>query len=338
VDLNLLWFVLLGVLLSGYAILDGFDLGVGILHLAARNDKERRLTINSIGPHWDGNEVWLITLGGALFAAFPSAYAAVFSGFYTAFMVLLCALIVRAVSLEFRGKRDSRVWKRCWDGAFSGASALAVFLFGVALGNIFIGVPLNAHGFFVGGFFDLIRPFPILVGLLTVSFAAMHGAIYLYMKTEEELQQRAYRWMWRGFSCSLFIYVLTVILTRARFPEAIHNFNEHSWAWAIVVVAVLALVNIPFMLVLKRPFCAFLSSSVTILALVFQFSFALYPNLVPSNISPAYSLNIFNAASSQRTLGTMATIALIGMPIVLAYTSAIYWTFRGKVKITENSY
>ncbi len=336
--LNLLWFVLLGVLLAGYAILDGFDLGVGILHLAARDEKERRLMLNSIGPLWDGNEVWLVTFGGAMFAAFPDAYATVFSGFYVAFMILLFALIFRAVSIEFRSKRDSQAWKRFWDFSFSGASALATFLFGVAAGNALIGIPIDAHGVFTGSFFDLIRPYPILIGLLTVSFAMMHGAIYLYLKTEEDLQQLVHRWMWRGFGLTLIVYMLATIFTLAFMPEGIRNFHDHPWSWAIVVLTVLAFANIPRAIFMGRPFYAFISSSLTILALVFLFSFTLYPNLVASSISPDYSLNIFNAASSPKTLSIMAIIALIGMPFVLCYTVAIYWAFRGKVKITEHSY
>ncbi len=337
-DLNLLWFVLLGVLLAGYAILDGFDLGVGILHPAARNDKERRLMINSIGPLWDGNEVWLVTFGGAMFAAFPNAYATVFSGFYVAFMALLFALIFRAVSLEFRGKRDSQPWKRFWDYSFFGASFLATFLFGVAAGNALIGMPVDARGVYAGSFFDLIRPFPILIGLLTVSFAIMHGAIYLYLKTEEELQQTVHRWMWRGFGLSLITYMLATIFTLALVPDVIRNFREHPWAWIIVVLTVLAFANVPRAIFLGRPFYAFISSSLTILALVFLFSFSIFPNLVVSSLSSAFSLTIYNAASSPKTLGIMAIIALIGIPFVLTYTIYIYWTFRGKVRISEHSY
>ncbi len=166
--------------------MDGFDLGVGILHPAARTDKERRIMINSIGPLWDGNEVWLVTFGGAMFAAFPNTYATVFSGFYAAFMLLLFALIFRAVSLEFRGKRESQVWRKFWDYSFFAASFLATFLFGVAAGNALVGMPVDDGGVYTGGIFDLIRPYPVLIGLLTVSFAVMHGAIYLYLKTEEE--------------------------------------------------------------------------------------------------------------------------------------------------------
>jgi cytochrome bd ubiquinol oxidase subunit II len=338
VDLNLLWFVLLGVLLAGYAILDGFDLGVGILHLAVRNEKDRRLTINSIGPMWDGNEVWLVTFGGAMFAAFPNAYATVFSGFYVAFMLLLFALIFRAVSMEFRGKRDSTSWKRFWDCSFFGASLLATFLFGVAAGNALIGIPVDSRGVYTGSFFDLIRPYPILIGLLTVSFAAMHGAIYLFLKTEHELQQLVHRWMWRGFGLTLITFMLATIFTLAMIPDAVRNFRDHPWTWLIVVLMVLAFANIPRAIFLDRPFYAFISSSLTIVAMVFLFSFSLFPNLVVSSLSPAFSLTIYNAASSQKTLKIMAIIALIGMPFVLAYTVAIYWAFRGKVRITDHSY
>lgn len=337
-DLNLLWFILLGVLLTGYAILDGFDLGVGMLHITARNEKERRLMINSIGPLWDGNEVWLVTFGGALFAAFPSAYASIFSGFYVAFMMLLFALIFRAVSIEFRGKRESLTWKRFWDCSFCAASALATFLFGVAVGNALAGIPIDANGIFVGSFFDLLKPYPLLFGLLTVSFAIMHGAIYLYLKTEGELQELAHRWMWRGFGFTLICYLLATVFTLAWIPNAVRNFQSHDWAWLVVIGTVLAFANIPRAIFLGRPFAAFLSSSLTILALVFLFSLTLYPNLVISSLSPEYSLNIVNAASSAKTLRIMATIALIGMPFVLGYTAAIYWAFRGKVRITEQSY
>jgi cytochrome d ubiquinol oxidase subunit II len=324
--------------MAGYAILDGFDLGVGILHLTARNETERRLMINSIGPLWDGNEVWLVTFGGAMFAAFPNAYASIFSGFYVAFMMLLFALIFRAVSIEFRSKRDSQAWKRFWDASFCGASALATFLFGVAVGNALAGIPIDANGDFAGSFFDLLKPYPILFGFLTLSFSTMHGAIYLYLKTEGELQQLAHRWMWRGFGFTLIFYVLATIFTLAFVPDAVHNFHGHRWPWVIVILTVLAFANIPRAIFTGKAGYAFISSSLTILALVFLFSLTLYPNLVVSSISPAYSLNIYNAASSPKTLKIMAIIALIGMPFVLAYTTAIYWAFRGKVRLTDHSY
>jgi len=253
-------------------------------------------------------------------------------------MMLLFALIFRAVSIEFRSKVDSAAWKRFWDFSFCGASVLATFLFGVAVGNALIGMPINAEGTFTGAFLDLIRPYPVLVGLLTVFFAVMHGAIYLYMKTEGELQQVVHRWMWRGFGLTLIVYMLVTMFTLAEMPQALGNFRAHRWSWAIVVLTVLAFANIPRAIFLGRSFYAFISSSITIAALVFLFSFTLYPNLVVSNISEQFNITVFNAASSPKTLGIMAVIAMIGMPFVLAYTAAIYWAFRGKVKISEHSY
>jgi cytochrome d ubiquinol oxidase subunit II len=207
-DLHIFWFILLGILLAGYAILDGFDLGVGILHLCVRKDEERRILMNSIGPLWDGNSVWLVTFGGALFAAFPEAYATVFSGFYTPFMALLFALIFRAVSMEFRSKHDGKAWRASWDIAFSGASILATFLYGVAVGNTLAGMPINENHEFIGSTRDLLRPYPILVGVFAVATFAMHGSIYLYLKTEGPLQQRIHRWMWRTFFLFLTGYIV----------------------------------------------------------------------------------------------------------------------------------
>jgi len=337
-DLNLLWFILLGVLLTGYAILDGFDLGVGIMHLTSRGDKARRICLNSIGPLWDGNEVWLITFGGALFAAFPDVYATVFSGFYTAFMLLLFALIFRAVSMEFRSKRESGLWRGVWDVSFSLASAVVALLFGVAVGNAILGMPIGADMEYQGDFWDLISPYTVLVGLLTVSLFAMHGSIFLFLKTEGDLQKRIQRQMWRTFGLFLVLYMFTTIYTLTNVPAATGNFEEFGWAWAVVALNVLAIANIPRAIFLNKPLYAFLSSCATIAALNFLFGVALYPNLVVSSLDPAYSLTIFNASSSTKTLGIMALIAAVGMPFVLAYTAAIYWTFRGKVDLGEHSY
>src|SRR5688572_299351 len=193
--LQLFWFVLLGVLLAGYAILDGFDLGVGVLHLCVRKDHDRRVLMNSIGPLWDGNEVWLVVFGGALFAAFPRAYATAFSGFYTPFMLLLFCLIFRGVSMEFRSKQEWPAWRRFWDGSFFASSTLATFLFGVAVGNSIRGLPVDKDGEMRASLLDLLHPYAILVGLFAVATFAMHGSIYLYLKTEGELQQRIRKWM-----------------------------------------------------------------------------------------------------------------------------------------------
>jgi cytochrome bd ubiquinol oxidase subunit II len=337
-DLPQIWFLLLGVLLTGYAILDGFDLGVGILHYVARNDGERRAFMNSIGPLWDGNEVWLVTCGGALFAAFPAAYAAVFSAFYTPFMMLLCCLIMRAVSMEFRSKRASRRWRSFWDGLFFAGSTAASFLFGVSVGNALEGIMLDANGVYQGTFFDFLNPFALLVGLLVVALFAMHGAIYLSLKLEGEIQARIHGWMWRAFGFFLVMYLLTTIVALIHVPQARENFAHYPAGWIVVVVNILAVANIPRAIYLQRPGYAFISSALVIGALTSLLGIGLFPNLVVSSLDAGHNLTIFSAASSEKTLGIMLLFAVIGMPFVLAYTAVIYWVFRGRVKIGHFGY
>ncbi len=337
--LAVIWFAIEGVLLIGYAILDGFDLGVGILHpFVPVDDRERRIAMNAIGPLWDGNEVWLVTFGGALFAAFPAAYASAFSGFYTAFMLLLAALIFRAVSMEFRSKVASHRWRRFWDFSFFGGSTAATLLFGVAVGNAMLGVPLDALGNFTGGLRDQLNPYAILVGLMTVALFAMHGGLFLYLKTEREFQARLQDWMWRSWGLFLVAYMLTTIYTLAMVPRATANFAHWPWALVVVVANVLAVANIPRALHWGRPGEAFVSSCVVIATLIMLFGLALYPNLITASNDAANSVTVFTAASSPKTLTIMLVIALIGMPFVLAYTGIIYWTFRGKVRLDDHSY
>jgi cytochrome bd ubiquinol oxidase subunit II len=338
-NLNTIWFFLLGTLLAGYAVLDGFDLGVGILHPLARTDRERRLFINAIGPIWDGNEVWLITFGGALFAAFPFAYASIFSGFYVPFMALLFALIFRAVSIEFRSKMTSPLWRRLWDWGFFGSSLLASFLFGAAVGNSMIGIPLDELGIFRGSFIDLLNPYALTAGV-TVSFMfAMHGALYLFMKIPRgELQNRVREWMWHTWGIFLVLYVLGSMYTLVAIPRVTANLARHPWAVVVVVLNVLAVANIPRSVFRDKPLQAFISSSFTIIALVTLFGMALWPNLVTASNDAAHSLTIYNSASSQKTLGIMFVIALIGMPFVFIYTIVVYRTFRGRVELGDHSY
>jgi len=337
--LCVIWFVIEGVLLAGYAVLDGFDLGVGILHpFVAKTDAERRLSMNSIGPMWDGNEVWLVTFGGALFAAFPNAYATVFSGFYTAFMLLLFALIFRAVSLEFRSKLESPAWRRFWDWGFFGGSFLATLLFGVATGNAVAGMPLDAEGNVTVGVLAQLNPYGILVGLMTVALFALHGGLYLYLKTEGEFQARLRDWMWRSWGFFLVTFMLTTLYTVAEVPRATINFEHFPVLVLVVVAAILAVANIPRCLYWDRPAQAFVSSTMLIVTQVALFGAALFPNLVTASNDPALSVTIYNAASSVKTLTIMLIIAVLGMPFVLTYTGIIYWAFRGKVKLGEHSY
>ncbi len=342
-DLNVLWFLLLGVLLAGYAVLDGFDFGVGMLMPLARSDRERRIILNSIAPIWDGNEVWLVTFGGAMFAAFPELYATVFSGFYVAFMAVLFALILRAVSIEFRSKRPSAGWRAFWDSGFFASSLLAPLLFGVAVGAIMAGIPVDSRGIYAGSFFEIVFPppqpiFPLLVGVLTVALFVMHGSIYLFLKSEEELQARVHRWMWHAFGSFLMLYLITTIVALITIPHAVENFRHYPWTWLVVGVSILAIANIPRAIFLDSPYQAFVSSATLIASLVGLVGIALFPNLLVSSISAHFNLTIYNAASSHKTLAIMAIIAALGMPFVLAYTAVIYWTYRGKVRLGEHSY
>jgi cytochrome d ubiquinol oxidase subunit II len=337
-DLNLIWFILIGILLSGYAVLDGFDLGVGALHLLTKTDNERRIMINAIGPVWDGNEVWLVTGGGAMFAAFPDVYATVFSGFYNALILLLAVLIFRAVAIEFRSKRESKRWRQSWDVAFSISSILIALLLGVALGNIALGIPLAADKEFAGTFLGLLNPFSILVGITTVAVFMMHGAIYIVMKTEGELHNKIRSWVNNTIIFFVISYVTTTMATLIYLPHMTDSFKDHPEFFILALLNMLAVANIPREIHHKRDFNAFLSSCASIFALLALFAIGIFPNMVISNPNPEYSLTIYNSASSEKTLTTMLIIAAIGVPFVLAYTVSIYWIFRGKVKLDPTSY
>ncbi len=337
-DLNLIWFILIAVLLTGYAILDGFDLGVGAIHLFTKTDDERRIFINSIGPVWDGNEVWLVTAGGALFAAFPEVYATVFSGFYTAFMLLLFVLIFRAVSIEFRSKQPMKWWRNMWDVLFSFASIFIAFLMGVALGNIATGIPLTPEKEFYGSFLSLVNPFTVLVGITTVALFMMHGSIYVVMKTEGELHDKIRGWVNNTIIFFVICYVTTTMATLIYIPHMVEPFKQNPVLFVVALLNMLAIANIPREIYHERDFYAFLSSCAAIVALISLFAIGIFPNMVISNPELQNSLTIYNAASSKQTLNTMLIIAIIGIPFVLAYTISIYWIFRGKVKINETSY
>jgi cytochrome d ubiquinol oxidase subunit II len=267
-DYNVVWYILVGVLLIGYAILDGFDLGVGILHLRSKGDHNRRILMNAIGPVWDGNEVWLITAGGALFAAFPNVYATAFSGFYLPFMLLLIALIFRAVSIEFRSKEANPRWRSFWDKGFSIGSIVATLLFGIAIGNVVMGFPIGSDMEYQGNFFDLLNPYSLMAGFFALTMFALHGGIYLNMKTEGELQKQIQGWIKVNYWIFVVFYLFFSGLTLYLKPEMIANFsfgkidlpgNKHElvenhqtlisvFAWTIVFLNVLAIANIPRML------------------------------------------------------------------------------------------
>ncbi len=336
--LQILWFLLFGLLMTGYAVLDGFDLGVGVLSMTQRNPDDRRLMVNAIGPVWDGNEVWLVTGGGALFAAFPLVYATVFSSFYLAMVLLLLGLIARAVSMEFRGKVASTAWRDTWDWAFGVGSLVIALLFGVALGNIMEGIPLDANHRFGGTFLGLLNPYALLIGLLVVVVVCVHGALYMALKCDGTLRDAMKTWATRCWVGWAVLYVLAAMATVFAAPFLLAALPGSPLGWLALIIFLGALSYLPVALRADKIGRAFIASSVAIVAMLGQVGLGLYPRLVPSSIDLSYSLTIANASSSPRTLLTMLVIALIGMPLVVGYTIVIYRVFKGKVELTDHSY
>ena len=342
IDLNTIWFLLVGVLIIGYAILDGFDLGVGVIQLFTKDEDERKINVNAIGPVWDGNEVWLLTAGGALFAAFPVVYATVFSGFYIAFMLLLTALIFRAVSFEFRKYSESPKAKKLWDTSFAIGSLLPAILYGVAIGNILRGLPIQiVDGKIVDSttFLGLLNPYSILVGVLSLLLFTMHGAIYMTMKSTGRHQDKMVSIASKAW---IAVVVLYLFATMATFFSASYLFTgilKNLLFWLLFILLFAAIFYIPIGLKGKRYGRTFIASSLLIACMIGLMAVSLFPRLVPSTTDFINgSLTIYNSSSSQNTLTTMLIIALIGMPIVIAYTIYIYRVFKGKVVITKDSY
>ncbi len=338
-DYQFIWFSIFVILITGYAILDGFDLGVGILHLLSKRDEERRLMLNSIGPVWDGNEVWLVTAGGALFAGFPPIYATLCSGFYTLTMALLGALIFRAVAIEVRSKSTNLLWRWMWDILFALASLLIAFILGLALGNLIHGVPLDEEGEFSGHLGHIFHFYPILVGLLSTALVTMHGSIYLMMKTEGEFHEKMRKFVNPSIISFIILYGITTMATLIYLPHMIESFRERPIFFLVALLNMLAIANIPREIYLGRDWRAFISSSVNIICLMAIYGIGTYPNVIRDLLNPhEHSLTIYNSSSSETTLQILLIIALIGVPMVAAYTIGVYWIFRGKVHLDEHSY
>ncbi len=330
-NFQILWFVLIFILLLGYAILDGFDLGVAaLLPFLGKTKEEKDTLIASIGPVWDGNEVWLITGGGALFAAFPHAYATAFSGFYLAMMLVLLALIFRAVSMEFRANDPARAG--LWEKALIGASALAALLFGVALGNVIYGVPLDGRMEFTGNFFTLLRPVPLLFGLTGFSAVLLQGASWAILKTQGDLRERAFRVARILTGVNFVLSICYFVVLALSFPRLSGNILFY----AAVLLTFAALVGLFFSLRRwndKEPFWA---SSVSFIGLFLAAGAAQFPHLITASNNPALSLTIYNSSTGLYTLQVMAVIALVGMPVVVGYTIFVYRLFKGKAKAGDH--
>jgi cytochrome bd ubiquinol oxidase subunit II len=333
--LETIWFVLWGVLWAVYFMLDGFDLGLGaITPFVARNETEKRVAYNSVGPMWDGNEVWLITAGGVTFAAFPTTYAVMFSALYTPLLLLLFALILRGVALEYRGKVDSEAWRKLWDVCHFIGSFVPALLLGVAFANIFQGIPIDAEGDFHGNLLTLLNPYGLLGGILFVLLFLVHGALWLTIKAEGSLSDRAANTaatVWYPL-----LVVAVVFLVATWFATNLYkNYLAYPALWILPLITVVALLGTRLFIAKKAWWKAWFASSLTIVGATLFGVAGLYPNLFPSSLDPAFSLTIFNSASSTLTLKIMLGVALTFVPIVIVYQVWCYYVFRDKVSADD---
>jgi cytochrome d ubiquinol oxidase subunit II len=364
--LRLVWWLFLGVLLIGFAIMDGFDLGTAaLLPFVARTDVERRIAINAVGPVWDGNQVWLILGAGAIFAAWPAVYAASFSGFYIAMFLVLATLILRPVGFEFRNKLASPVWRAVWDWALFAGGFVPSLVFGVAFGNLLKGVPFRIDGdarvFYEGsGLFELLNPFGLLAGLVSVALITTHGAVYLTLKTEGPVRDRAAAWVRIGAIATAGLFVLagvwlafgipgyaitTPVITdgpsnplykevAARSGAWLANYGRHPWMILAPVLGIAGPLAAGSLVAGGRAGLGFVASGVGIFGVVSTVGVSMFPFLMPSSIQPKASLTVWDASSSQTTLFVMLIATLIFLPIVLAYTAFVFRTLRGAVTAT----
>ncbi|MEU7844873.1 cytochrome d ubiquinol oxidase subunit II [Micromonospora sp. NPDC049114] len=327
-DLTTIWFLLVAVLFTGYFILEGFDFGVGmLLPVLGRDDRERRVLINTIGPVWDGNEVWLITAGGAMFAAFPEWYATLFSGFYLPLLLILLALIARGVAFEYRHKRPEASWKRRWDTAIVVGSLVPAILWGVAFANILRGVPLDADHEYVGGLLDLLNPYALLGGATTLALFLTHGAVFLALKTTGDIRERAGALAVRLGAGAAVLAVGFLVWTL--------NIRSSAAAVVLAVGAALALLGALAAARVRREGWAFTGTAVAIGLAVATLFAALFPNVMPSTLDAAGTLTTTNAASTPYTLKIMTWVAVIFTPIVLAYQGWTYWVFRKRIGVAN---
>ncbi|MCD8741422.1 cytochrome d ubiquinol oxidase subunit II [Mucilaginibacter roseus] len=338
IDYQTWWFLLIGAVFTGYIILDGFDLGAGALHLFFNKEESRRIALNAIGPVWDGNEVWIVIGGGALFAGFPEVYATMLSAFYIPFMLFLVAIIFRAISIEFRSKEPMAWWRRMWDVSYSISSALIAFLLGVVLGNVTQGINMGADHVFRGSFTEFLNPYALLTGVTTLALLMMHGAIYLVMKTENRLYAKLTVMVRNTTIFFVIMILLTSFYTLLYLPHMAAVIRRYPELFFVPVLMVLAIANITRQITKRKYMFAFISSAVTISLLMVLVAMELYPNMLLSKQDAAYHLTVYNAASSQKTLGIMLTVAAIGVPLVVGYTTFVFMTFKGKVELDEMSY
>jgi cytochrome d ubiquinol oxidase subunit II len=323
-ELTTFWFILIAVLWIGYLVLEGFDFGVGMLvGVLAKGDTEKRVLVNTIGPLWDGNEVWLLVAGGATFAAFPEWYATLFSGFYLPLFLILLALIVRGVAFEYRGKRSDRTWRSRWDVAIIAGSVVPALLWGVALANIVHGVPIAEDKEYVGSFFDLLNPYALLGGLVTLTVFLVHGALFVALKTVGDIRQRATALALKVGIAAAALAVVFIVWTGVDQDELL--------VWLLGAAAAAAFVAALALALRRREGAAFAATATTIGLFASMLFVGLFPDVMPSSLNPAWNLTTTNAASTHTTLVIMSWVAVVFTPIVLMYQSWSYWVFRKRI-------
>lgn len=331
--LDVVWFAIIAVLFIGYLFLEGFDYGVGMLMpFVGRTDGERRAVLATIGPVWDANEVWLITAAGTLFAAFPNWYATLLSGFYLPVALLLVALIVRGVALEFRSKDDRPRWRGVWDAAILGSNAVPALVWGVAMANLLHGVPIDAHMRYVGTVGTLFTPYTVVGGLATMLLFLLHGALYLSLKTTGELEQRARRAAYRVGGVATFFFFAFVVLSYF-YSDFARKLGVDPGP--IPIFAGMSMIAVRFLLPGRHHGLAFAMTGLTIVLSTISVFLALFPRVMISSINPAYSLTVFNAASNPYSLKVMSVVAIGLLPFVLAYQAWTYWVFRRRVTLDD---
>lgn len=333
------WIIYSIFLLSiiAYVTLDGFDLGVGCLHLFARGDNERRLMINAIGPVWDGNTTWIVIGGGVLFAGFPRAFSEIFSSLYTPTMLLIFGFMVRAAAIEFRSKKPSYTWRYFWDGAFFFASLLLAFTVGLTLGNMIEGIPLTAEGRLENGMLSLLHPYPLLVACFGISTFTMHGSIYLLMKTEGQIHNRIRRWAYRCIAIFLILWTVTTLSTFFYVPHMISRILHYPALLIFPFLSLISILAIPKAISQKKDGWAFIASCSTIFFLMILFVIGTVPYIARSLYNPE-DFTLYNSSASLKALTVLTIVSLSALPLTYFYLSYIYKVFKGKVKLDHMSY